>query len=249
MIMKRRAIFMGDNDASHGLLAGVSKDLNDVYGFLCSDRGGAWESTEFLYLPRPNTVSLKAALLDARAAALDYLLIMFAGHGGHDATHGSYVCLSSNEDYLASGLRGMATRQFILIDACRTLSRVSLREDSIKLGRERPAGALDPSYRQRCRRAYDAAVQQAEEGTVTVLSCSVNQSAGDTANGGVFTQALLGAASRWIDAGASSFSTIDVLGLSTVFSEATAKTRQLNHPQLPVIEQGRRRLSFPFAVR
>ena len=249
MTVRRFALLIGSNRATSSTLPGVDKDMTDFATFLRSDGGGAWEPNEMLSIPAPSLTGLSSVLALTRTD-VDYLLLVFGGHGGCDPdTRKSYVCLNDRDNIPVSELGNRARRQLIISDACRTLEPMILPESTVKVSGSRPVLAAPvPTYRQTCRALYDAAIAGAEEGTVVMHSCSVNQEAGDTHLGGVFTQLLLRMCRYWAQDTSDGLFARSVRRVDDVFPDLKRRTTEKNYPQEPVLQHGRRRIMFPIAV-
>ena len=75
--MKRRAILLGNDD---GLLS-TNLDLDKVYRFLRSNRGGAWEDGEIIKQPNVFRSDLDLMLSAIRKEKSDFTIFYFCGHG------------------------------------------------------------------------------------------------------------------------------------------------------------------------
>lgn len=237
---KRLAFLVGDANSMHGYLPGVSEDIQNVRRFLSSDYGGAFDASEMRRLAKPSKQQLKAAL----AEKADIMVFFFAGHGAHLASRQqNLLTINDSEDVALEDLWFNAERQLLIIDACRT----RLPEEAAAEFADRGLYAFaetKASARYANRELYNSRFIEAEEGRCVMYSCSVNQEAGETTSGGKFTTALLSSGDTWARQQIQWQS--KVLDVSTAFE--FAKYSIANLPQTPVLENGRRRKSFPFAV-
>lgn len=253
--MIRRAILIGHNEASFPILNGVNKDLHDVGSFLLSDFGGAWNRNEIAYLPNPSVQQLDNALKRIRC---DYLVIMFAGHGAYIPQYGSYICLNETNNYFISNLLGRAPRQLVIVDACRTKIHLSpwmrlASDQGVEVG-----AAPNLQYRAFCRQTYEQFIARAEKGTVLVQSCSVGESAGDTVQGGLFTQSLMDYVWRAAQQASDGRNTRLVIPVDAALTHAAQRTYELAIQQsqssqspciTPLLNDGKQRqMFFPIAV-
>jgi hypothetical protein len=254
--VKRKALLIGHNDASSPRLNGVNKDLYDIREFLLSDFGGAWEPDEILYFSRPSADQLRKRL-SYEGYNCDYLVTAFAGHGAHDPQFGSYIQLSDDETFLVSELEHQALRQLVLVDACRAVLHERILPPFRRVAGIEVGGFPDMDYRKMCRAVYESKILRAEEGTITIQSCSIDENAGDTPHGGLFTQALVRHAWRWATSISNSSSVQKVLNAKIAFDTAQQSTWQIAYqqrrPQLPAIngdlfDGSIRQRFFPFAV-
>ncbi len=201
-IMIRQALLIGDNNASafrNGSLRGATKDMVDLHAFLLSNHGGAWEESEIAWYPAPTLATLGAALAKAKATC-DYLFLAFSGLGAHDA-RGSFVCINNEEAVYVGDLAqlGRQARRIVVVsDACREVVGVQPAPPTIVTGGD-VAGVPDPAYRRSCRTGYDNVAGRANEGAVVMFSCARGETSGDSAHGGVFTQALLSSTLQWVE--------------------------------------------------
>lgn len=245
--MKRLAILIGSGESKYGHLPGVEADLARFTDFFQSPFGGAWEPSELIVLRNPSRQKVSSTLVTS-SAGTDYSIVVFSGHGGHDKRSGTSVVVNDDDEISVTQLASKAPRQLVLIDACRTIT--SLDEGrSIRLSAMRKA-ARSATYVRSCRALYDQAVLAAEEGRSTVYSCSVNQAAGESAAGGHFSRALLEHCKGWgEDVPLYATSASEILDLPTAFAPVATFVANTYYPQKPDIENGRRRRSFPLAVR
>jgi hypothetical protein len=200
--MIRQALLIGHNDASahrNGSLRGATKDMTDLRAFLLSNHGGAWEESEISWFGAPSRTTLGAAVAQARATC-DYLFIAFSGHGAHDS-RGSFVALNDEEIVYVRDLAQLgqrARRVVVISDACREQVTVP-RHPPITVAGGDVAGFPNSAYRWSCRTGYDNALRSATEGVAVIFSCAAGETSGDSAQGGVFTQALLWSTLQWAE--------------------------------------------------
>jgi hypothetical protein len=241
-------IIGGDDEIEHGgTLQGVSVDCANYRSFLTSNVGGAWEHHEIVDLAKPDTGGLRAAL--DRGARANYALVAFAGHGfctrvGNE----TFVCINGRDHVPVWELNTGATRQVTIIDACRTFlpEEMAKSEGRVVLGDSR--SAVDP-YRLSCRRLFDQAVMQAEEGIEILYAASPNQAAGDSDQGGYFTSELINGSIEWHGARRSWNPAAQfTLGVDQALLMAQKRMENKRRVQKPVGETERRHYHFPFAV-
>jgi Caspase domain len=243
--MKRIAILIGTSVSQYGALGGVEPDLTRYAAFLKSPYGGAWTDGEIIPLLNPSQRTVQLTM--AAYKDVGYSFITFSGHGEHDMDQGTSVAVTNDYEPSVSELRTGAPRQLLIVDVCRTLT-VSLKDDTRLEGIEKVA-SFAPTYAQSCRNLYDKCISGAEEGRSILYSCSINQSAGESTQGGYFSSALVRQAIGWAQAAGRPQAATMPLDVPGAF-EPTRQFVSTNHfPQRPVMENGRRRFSFPFAVR
>lgn len=243
--MKRVAILIGTSASQYGNLDGVEPDLNRYSEFLKSPYGGAWTTGEIIQLHNPSRLDLALAM--AMNGNVDYSLITFSGHGGHDSDSGTMVVVSNDYEPNVSTLQTKARRQLLVIDACRSLTELA--EKPALLERIEKVASFAPAYTQSCRDLYDKQISKAEEGRSILYSCSVNQSAGESSLGGHFTRNLVQCAIGWARVAGRPYTATDVLDVPTAFNSTAKFVNSKHYPQQPAMENGRRRVSFPLAVR
>ena len=74
----RKAILIGCPGSGKNYLHGVGQDLQNIHGFLCSDKGGRWFNNEITILANA-TPERTLTLIHSTIA--DYVFIYFSGHG------------------------------------------------------------------------------------------------------------------------------------------------------------------------
>lgn len=110
------------------------------------------------------------------------------------------------------------------------------------------AAAHPSGYRQSVRTLYDDKVMAAEEGRSFMWSCGIGQAAGETPDGGYFSQALLSKSVEWFRSRQHASRASQALDVPSAFQLAREVVQTRHYPQAPVLENGRRMRSFPFAV-
>lgn len=183
--MKRRAILIGHID---GILS-TNADLDKVYSFLHSNRGGAWEHCEIIKRGNIPLAELEAILSDTRKGAFDFALFYFSGHGEY--VRGTSIELNPNgEEINERELSGLAVRQLNIFDCCRKLSERQLVKNSKSFAMD----GLEESINARraiCRKLYDNRNMSAAPQMMSLYACSVDEYAHDFGNGGVYTNYLI----------------------------------------------------------
>lgn len=82
--MKRIALLLGCDTVD----ISTRYDVDTWESFLQSNRGGAWENTEIMKLVDPSKTEVTSKLESIRSR-YDYLLLIFAGHGGIKKENGN----------------------------------------------------------------------------------------------------------------------------------------------------------------
>lgn len=190
--MKRKALLIGNSNG----LAGVKLDISNMWNFLSSDKGGAWNSSEIVVLMNPTKIELTATIKKIKDDRPDFSIVLFSGHGGFR----KQTILELNKDgetVEESLLLNLAPRQINILDCCRSVvQEVRKALDSAMFA------ALRESYNP-VRDRYNQRVMQAIPQQVQLYGCSVGQASYDTANGAVYLNNFL-AAAQAIDVSSSS---------------------------------------------
>lgn len=180
--MKRKAILLGHVDGE----LSTSKDMADVYRFLVSLRGGAWEQGE-VYLKKNIRLHEICVLLDdVRNQNFDYVFFYFSGHGGY--VRDTEIELNPDGERISERyLSGLATRQLNIYDCCRAPIPVNFAlNNSMEMLKESSA-----SMRGYARQKYNARVMAAMPQQMSLYACSRREYAHDYGKGGIYTQNLL----------------------------------------------------------
>lgn len=249
MSLKRKAIIIAAYSSKHGYLPGAKEDIALHKGYLSSSLGGAWEDGEITVLENPTSKQVRDALQSAKD--MDFAFIAFSGHGEHHIgkqLSDTSLCLNDNEEMYVGDINPGNRRHVVLVDACRKVVLLEMKKaaDVIALAANR-AYAVDWMYRYKCRALFDQELTQAEEGRVIIYSCDLNQAAGETENGGVFTEAMINGSIAWRDLSGAlkAEAQSEVLDIPLAFELAKTKVPK---PQTPVLHNGRRIRSFPYGV-
>jgi hypothetical protein len=240
--MKRSALIIGAPDE---VIPGVKQDMLNYQAFLKSPLGGAWRPDEITTWQSPSAATVRSRI-DALKTAVDYALIVFCGHGAH-VDGQSIAQVNSRETLRVSELKVGAPKQTLIVDCCRVHEAgVALEERLVKAAMD---SKLDPLA---CRRLFDERLTQCAPGLVTLFACSVGEGAGESADGGYYSSALLRAA-RTFEGG----KLIDVLPnrqsriLSVSEAHALARDKVSSDSggrQSPTSEYPRTTPHFPWAV-
>lgn len=243
-MLSRKALIIGSPDAFE-YLPGVELDVRDLKKFLCSPMGGAWLESELIVLKNPKRSEVLAAMEQCSSA--NYSFVSFSGHGEHHKGHAldeTVVYLTENDKMYVSEINPKNSRHFILVDACRKVVQVLLRDSFEVMNKAFAARKVELDW-VTARRLFDAAVTASAEGRIVAYSCEINQAAGENEKGGVFTQHLISAplALDTVYGGGRR-----VVSVKEAFTYAKEKTYAANAPQSPVLNLGRRLDSFPFGI-
>ncbi len=239
--MKRRALIIYCDNTSPKRLVGPPMDKENYFAYLTSSLGGSWYDNEILPLHNPYPCDVSQAINGFMNDA-DYTLIIFSGHGAHEINTNQQLLELQGGDILISQLKTNAPRQTIIIDSCRVLYSAK-REDLKKYA------LLDESKLSvgSTRTLFEQMLLETDEGlSVTMFSCSKNQSSGDSTEGGYYLLALLQVANEWSE-NEPFQKCLDLRAAHQLASEYIA--RNYLTTQTPELLPEKRSKYFPFAVK
>jgi len=214
--MKRKALLLGTTRG----LQGVQLDIHRFSKFLISDRGGAWYRDEIEVMENPAKNDLQQKIARLRSESLDYLVVMFSGHGAHART--TQLELNRRGELIGEQeLQRIATRQLNIYDCCRELMEESMTKAAVL---EAYAHVFDSA--RSVRQVYEKRIMQATPQQASLYSCSVGESSYDSAEGAHYLSALL-AATKAIPAGD------QFLTVGEAHEIAREKTRKQQRDQNP----------------
>ncbi len=181
--MKKKVLLIGNN---HGL-TGVQKDFVNYKSFFTSAVGGHWFDSEIIERMNPKKIDLKNELSSLKNESLDFLIIMFSGHGGQERE----VVLElneNNETIYESELKNIAPRQITIYDCCRAIS------PSLQFSEGRDILKKAVAVSTKIRESYEMRIMQAVHQQVNLYACSIGEYARDTGSGGIYSKNLIIAA-------------------------------------------------------
>jgi hypothetical protein len=226
---------------------GVFKDVENYKKFLSSPIGGYWGTNVVEHLDRRTEKEVKAAL--SKISSADYSLIVFCGHGYHsDETDSTILELRKGEEIDSDDLRGVTSKQTIILDCCRVRAKTLLLEDRLF------EAALAKSHKfdgEACRRYYNNQIVKCRDGIIVLKACSIDEEAGDDSEkGGYYSYNLLKFAKRWANETIVNNSIgYDILSAPEAHelckSNVIDKSKGAQHPQ---IEKARSEPYFPFTI-
>lgn len=180
--MKRRALLIGNSNG----LAGVKKDISNYVKFLTSNFGGQWYDSEIIIKMNPTRSDLLNTIQILKAESPDFAFIVFSGHGAYKK--GTLLEINENEECIyETELIGISKRQISIYDCCRNVVSIEL----VELNKAMRSVALYESKND-LRVRYELRIMQAIEQQISLYACSINESALDSENGGLYTSNLLG---------------------------------------------------------
>ena len=189
-------------------LPGVEHDAHNYLDFFHLPEGGLWEDNEIRIYHNDCTLTmLSAYILQERQREieqhreLDYVVIVFCGHGYANAQGMTYFELSPGSEASLFQMKQAVreTRCLMIADSCRV---VALAEGGRILDtRMFSCDTSDDNYWSECFRLYDAAFRLLAKGHFTIgMAASLGQSAEENDKGGYYTQELLSTAKTLIKA-------------------------------------------------
>jgi hypothetical protein len=189
--MKRKALLIGNSNG----LQGVKLDIRHFTEFLKHDVGGQWyDDSEIEIKMNPSKRDLLATIQLLKNAKYDFVLTMYSGHGAFEKNrYDTLLEINAQEEYIyESDLKNIATRQISIFDCCRKSIKIydSLNERMMKSFSNSLNGTIN------IRAKYETRIMQAIEQQVSLYACSVDETALDTENGGLYIQNLLKAATN-----------------------------------------------------
>jgi hypothetical protein len=212
--MNKKILLIGNSDG----LPGVKKDFVNYESFFMSPIGGNWYNTEIIRMMNPSQQNLRNELKRLQSLKLDYLIVMFSGHGGQ-AREVVIEINEKEERIYESELVNIAERQITILDCCRVRIAESINlSDSVMM---RKAATTEINTRQE----YEKRIMQAIPQQVRLFACKVGETAEDTSDGGIYSLKLISAA-KYFDT--------DYLTIGKAHSEATTNTTvSTNYRQHP----------------
>jgi hypothetical protein len=244
----RKALIIGAPDDK---IPGVNIDIKNLKEYFNSPIGGYWYDAEIKTLISPSVTEVKIEIESLKF--IDYSLIFFAGHGYYSNQRKSTVVhINSNETLDSLELRTGAKKHSLILDCCRKREDERLLESFIK------SMTLDFAMSQtlnplECRKYFDKAISECDNGIVVMNSCSINETAGESeSKGGYYTSSLIDSANEWAR---EKLKEIDLTKHYATFStqechiKAAAKVKTLSGGrQTPNFESPRAEKKFPFAI-
>ena len=236
----RRAFLIGSNNSKYGRLNGVEADLERYERLLFSPNGGGWSRDEVMRLPEPSMHEFNDVISENEC---DYCLFIFSGHGGFDPeASDTEICINDEWEPCLEDVELPSGRQLLIIDACRSFPEPI--EKMAGFGRLRIVERVSTAYLMLCRQLYEQRILNAEPGRSVMYACSPGESARETTQGGLYSRKLVEAVDKWVEH-RRNYPGNDTLFVNEAFQIAQGVMPQYQHP---VLENGRRKRSFPIAV-
>lgn len=203
--MNRRLIMIINDGGKENHLPGVAIDKANYLDFFHLPEGGLWDDSEIQLYENNATKSLLGSyILQCRMqpGGLDYLVIVFCGHGYSDAYGMPCFELSPENEVSLREIQEMTrnTRCLMIADSCRSVVQLAeggqIRKQSIF-----SADRNGSHYRVECRSIYDEVFKRIGIGSFCIgLAASFRQTANeDDQCGGYYSYALLSSAKQVIE--------------------------------------------------
>lgn len=185
--MKKKIVIIGNNEG----LPGVKVDIENYKQFFKSPFGGNWLDEEIDVKLNPLKTELIIELNRLKGLLLDYLIVIFSGHGGQERE--TMLELNSRGELIGeSELKYLASRQLNIYDCCRCYP--------ISINESRQFEALaKPFSNINTREKFDKRIKQAISQQVSLYSCSIGEVSNDTSEGGVYSKYLIQSAKNVVD--------------------------------------------------
>ena len=180
--MKKKLLLIGNNDG----LPGVKIDISNYKKYFKSLTGGQWNDTEIIERLNPKKDELISLIAFLKALNLDYLIVVFSGHGGMKR---ETVLELNPEGEIFSELRfeNIAKRQVTILDCCR--AKFQTITESIHEVKMFKAGGVIGTRERFERKISESLPQQ-----IKLYSCAEGEYSHDTPKGGAYSKNLIEAA-------------------------------------------------------
>lgn len=183
--MKKRILLIGNTDG----LPGVNEDIVNYSNYFKSLDGGEWYDFEIITLRNTTVHELNLTILRLKSLQLDYLIVIFSGHGG-SLSRKTILELSDGEEVNETELMRIAPRQLNIYDCCRSVILSPLQESSKSMRMYCSEAQASISTR----REYENRIMQAVAQQSSLYACMLGEVSEDTPRGGVYSSRLLKAA-------------------------------------------------------
>jgi hypothetical protein len=184
--MEKRILLLGNNEG----LPGVKVDLKNYKDFFKSPIGGSWLETEIDTMINPTKSELTNKLRLYSGLTLDYLIIIYSGHGGQERE--TLLEINPNGELIGeSELIYISKRQLNIFDCCRCYPEALHESYQFKVLVKSFSGL-------NLRQEYEKRILQAISQQVILYSCAIGEISNDTKEGGIYSQNFLKSA-RQID--------------------------------------------------
>ena len=198
--MSRKLILITNDGGRANYLPGVVRDAQNYLDFFHLPEGGLWSDDEIkVYRNTCTHPVLSSYILQERMRGLQYVVIVFCGHGYSTERGMTFFELSPGHEASLLQIKEMVreTRCLMIADSC----RVTVLDEGGRLPEIRMFSddRSPDDYRQRCFELYDQYFRGLVRGHFTIgMAASLGQSAGEDENGGYYSRMLLSTAKALI---------------------------------------------------
>lgn len=239
MELQRQAIIIHANDEK----IGTKKDFQNMYNFLRSPLGGSWNSNEI-----SEELSRQCVINKIRQITeeIDYLFIVFTGHGSIDKNNEYHLKVSDGIITLNELLKAKAKRKTIIIDSCRSYSEEVSSYTQIV--------SENLNLINNTRTIFDDAISVTQNGLNILYSASKGQFSRGGENGGLYLNSLLKSAEEWKLSKKSTETVTNTKIINDAAIKNVKKSIDLyrydfnSNPQTPEIVTDKNNNYFPFAT-
>jgi hypothetical protein len=177
--MVKRILLLGNDDG----LPGVKVDMQKYRKFFKSPWGGEWMDYEIIERLNIKKSTLETELATLKGLRLDYLIVIFSGHGGEN--RGTYLEINaSGESIHENILLSLASRQINVHDCCRSYPE-EITKSVVNLLERKAFSAVNTRER------YERRIMQAAPQQLRLYACSIGEYSYDTSDGGVYSKHLI----------------------------------------------------------
>lgn len=243
--MKRKALLIGcPGERKKGsIYNAVMHDLDYFKTYLMSSAGGEWTEDEILpFSINQGSLSISAKIAFLNATKPDYSIVYYSGHGGEYRSRKQVIEINDGE-FSVVNLKTSSPKQLIIIDSCRVIL------DSESEGFLKEAILEDYTYVSNSRQIFNSYLEKCENGIILLNAASFEEEAGCNQTESYFTSSLIEAGKEWNNSigGEEDDQILDIWAATNSaqeIMEINFVTKQ--HADCNI---GRRRRSFPFAVK
>lgn len=190
--MNKKVIIVTNN---HGGI-GANDDYKTYHTYFTSLEGGAWDDREICEIKSPSRQTLLNYLDSPYIRNLDYLVLIFSGHGSLAANmQDTELCLRGNvriDGYTVTDreIQHKAKRQLTILDCCRYYEINNRQVIVENINASKQAFDMD-AMRKKVRKAYEQRIEDTPKSWLNLYACQKGGSTqGGDGKGGVFTNAL-----------------------------------------------------------
>ncbi|WP_300686229.1 caspase family protein [Chryseobacterium sp.] len=177
--MKKKILLIGNTDG----LPGVKIDVQNYKAYFKSNIGGNWHNDEIIEKIDAKKTDIISTLENLKNNKLDYLIIIFSGHGGMQRS--TLLAINPEEEVISElELNNICDKQVTILDCCRVYPQ--------NISESIQNNTLTKSFSVSGTRAkFEHRILQASPQQIKIYSCAPGESSYDTPEGGAYTKHLL----------------------------------------------------------